>query len=73
MSTNEAWARGIIYGAGMQKACSQEVANRVIKISLYLNRKTENTIESCVGITIRRFNKRKLSKFSDELINWLLT
>ncbi len=59
------------YAAGMQGACTQEVADKVIKQALRINTNTGNMIEWCLGVSMELYNKMDRSQFSDGLINYL--
>ena len=67
------WCKAITYGAGMQGACSQEVANKVLEQTKRIYMCSNNSVEWSLAMSMKVYNKLKRSQFSEGLITYLLS
>ncbi len=67
------WIKTVVYVAGMQGACVQPIADKVIQEAVEIMIRDETTPEIAVARAMDLYNAKKDSTFSQGLINWLIT
>lgn len=66
------YCKAIVYGAGMQGACDQVIADKVILQAIRMCIKSGNMIEWCLGKSMEIYNKLGKSSFRESLIMYMI-